>query len=159
MKPGIIALLPLGLALISPPVAKAQACASLDDLEWLLGDWRSEVGTTVFSEHWERSSEGSFEGVADSRSADDKQLLSHEILSLVARSGEVLYIAEVAHNPGPVTFRLSQCPDAAVIFKNPDHDFPKQIEYRRKGEDEISAHITDGEGKGFVLYFQRVVEQ
>lgn len=146
----------LATALLSThsPILAAD-CDSLAGLEWMLGDWLSVTNSTAFREHWERHPDGHFTGYAESGPSDGKEVSMHETLTLVQRDGRVQYVADVAHNEHPVAFGMVSCDEGAVVFENADHDFPQRIAYRRLDSDHINAHISDLEGQGFELHFQR----
>lgn len=54
----------------------------------------------------------------------------------------------------PVRFRLVEddTPNVAA-FENPDHDFPKRVEYRREG-DMLHARVSAGD-EGFDITYRR----
>lgn len=81
-------------------------------------------------------------------------LRESESLRLVVMAGEVYYLAKVPHNPLPVAFRLSEGGDRSAVFTNPDHDFPRRIEYHL-GDGVLTVRVSDGGEKGFELRFTR----
>lgn len=70
-------------------------------------------------------------------------------------SGGVFYVSKVSHNELPVAFRLTTCTDGRFVFDNPQHDFPRRLDYRRVGADRLTVHVSDGGEKGFTLEFER----
>ena len=134
--------------------AMAQQCGSVDTYAWMLGKWRSNVETTVFTEQWEKAPDGSMKGYAESRSSETGEVFQTESLTLRASDGAVQYVADVSVNHDEVAFDLVSCDAENVVFENPDHDFPKRIHYQRAPEG-MSARITDLEDKGFELNFTR----
>lgn len=132
----------LAVALAGPSLALADGCGSLERAEWLLGHWTGERGVT---ESWKQAGDRTYEG----HGFDGK---SSESLRLVEMSGEVFYIAKVAHNELPVAFKLAICGDDLLVFENPAHDFPRRIEYRRDG-DALTVRVSDGAERGFDLKF------
>lgn len=149
-------LLALGVLLlgsISP--ATAQRCDSLQSLEWLLGEWRSTGDKTVTTESWTRVSPKTFEGRGETRSKKGKEILNAESLRLVEMSGEVFYWAKVSHNERPIAFKLVDCPGEEAVFENKDHDFPRKIEYRLTKANDLTVVVSDGQKKGFTLFFSR----
>ncbi len=161
-------LVPSFSAMADPPNTDAPTCNSLQDVRWLLGDWQtvpSAGQTSVISESWKEVSTSTFEGIGETRDADSGDLKSREELRLVEMGDAVFYIPKVAHNALPVAFHLTECSEASAVFENPDHDFPKKLEYRlgagqlREGQlaegKELTVTVSDGDEEGFRLRFQR----
>ena len=69
-------------------------------------------------------------------------------------SGDIFYIAKVHHNELPIAFKLTQCSDSVAVFENPEHDFPKKIEYKLTDQDRITVTVGSS-GEGFKIDFQR----
>jgi hypothetical protein len=57
----------------------------------------------------------------------------------------LFFVADVIENPKPVYFRVSAIHQNEFICENPEHDFPKRIEYRRKSK-QLEVKIS-GNGK------------
>jgi hypothetical protein len=144
----LMMLTPGGYAVASP-------CSSLEPARWLIGSWLASGDERTVHETWRAVSEATFEGEGQTRSRSDDRLLDGEVLRLVLMDGEVFYLAKVAHNPLPVSFRLVACQDDRLVFENPAHDFPRRIEYRRTGPETFEARVSDGGSKGFTLDFRR----
>jgi hypothetical protein len=69
-------------------------------------------------------------------------------------SGQLYYIAKVAHNALPVAFALTECGDSHAVFENPEHDFPTRIAYRLGEAGEMTVGVTGADGKGFEIHFE-----
>lgn len=126
-------------------VALAETCTSLEQAAWLLAEWVSAGGAT---ESWHRAGARTFEGAGTSGSGS-------EALRLVEMSGQVFYIAKVAHNELPVAFKLVECSDALLVFVNPAHDFPRRLEYRSTAADAMTVAVSDGADRGFEIHFRK----
>lgn len=96
-----------------------------------------------------------FEGIGETRSTINHELSSSESLRLVEMSGENYYIAKVAHNPRPISFKLVDCGARRVVFENPDHDFPSKLDYRAVGADRLTVEVSGDAGEMFSLHFTR----
>ena len=123
--------------------AQVDAGATLQRMQWLVGSWQRTdlpAGRSGY-ERWARDRAGlSGVGLAMQETATTFE----ERLRIEARDGEIVYIAEVAHNPAPVVFRLTRIDDDGFVFENPTHDFPKVIAYRREG-DRLRVRVSAGE--------------
>jgi hypothetical protein len=136
-------------------LADAATCTGLDDLTWLVGAWRAESGDSVITETWAAVSRDTFEGRGVTRARADGAQRDSEDLRLLAMGDGVFYVAKVAHNAQPVGFRLTACSGDRYVFENAAHDFPRRIEYRRRGEDRLDVQVSDGAERGFLLEFSR----
>ena len=129
-------------------------CDSLEIVSWLLGEWISENSSGVTIENWEKVSVHSFEGFGKTINAGSNEVKSYETLRLVEMSGQIYYIAKVAHNELPIAFALTTCSDSTAVFENPDHDFPKKIDYKLQSHDRISVTVSSGDD-GFRIEFAK----
>ena len=145
----------VNLLILSPSYAVAQSCGSLDDINWLLGDWASYDDEKVTTESWKRIGPQTFEGSGEIRSRSDAQVLSLESLRLVEMSGVIFYVAKVSHNEYPVPFKLTSCSKDSVVFENPNHDFPQRLEYRWISLNLLVVEVSGKDGKGFQIRFTR----
>lgn len=136
--------------------AQGADCTSLDTLTWMAGQWESRSAGSRISETWTRVSESTIEGLGEVRSVPDKQLKSRETLRLVSMSGQLYYIAKVAHNALPVAFALTECGEHSVAFENPGHDFPTRIAYQLTDTGQMVVDVRGPDGKGFSIRFEAV---
>ena len=135
--------------------AHASECGSLASMRWLLGDWLAESGKTTWRETWTEVGPKSWEGRGIESSKADPGKQSAEELRLVEMGGSVFYLAKVTHNELPIPFRLVECGDGRLVFANPAHDFPRQLDYERQADGHLRVRVSDGAGKGFTLDFAR----
>lgn len=140
---------------IFPSVAQAKGCDSLESLAWLVGNWYSESSKLKIKESWIEVSSKSFEGAGETYSIPKKGVVSAETLRLVEMSGEIFYIAKVASNDLPVSFKLTHCTNKTAMFENPQHDFPKRINYELTSENDLSVFVSGENGKGFSINFTK----
>jgi hypothetical protein len=145
-------------AALMSPLAGAADCGSLEALRWLVGNWTAQGEKTSFHESWAALGPHTFEGMGVERSTADGSVQGSEALRLVEMAGGVYYVSKVTHNDLPVAFRLSECAGGRYVFVNPEHDFPRRIEYVRGTDGRLSVHVTDGSKKGFTLEFQQAPE-
>jgi len=152
MKPlPLLALLPLAFALPTPtgPIP-SQTPLTLSDIAWLAGHWREEKGGALTEELWMPPRGGVMLGL--NRSVRNEHKAGFEFLRLEADKEGVVYLA----SPGgaaPTPFRLTAADAAHAVSENPEHDFPKRIEYRLAG-DTLTASIA-GDKPGPAWTFRR----
>jgi uncharacterized protein (TIGR02246 family) len=136
--------------------AGAADCRSLASLDWLQGEWLADGKKSTWRESWTAIAPTTWEGRGVETSKADPARSSAEELRLVEMGDGVFYVAKVAHNELPVAFRLVECGPTRLVFANPGHDFPKQLEYERQADGRLRVNIGDGAGEGFTLDFVRV---
>lgn len=151
-------ILPLLILVSFASCAHAQPCDSVQSINWMLGHWTSDEGKNVTTESWKRVSPETYEGLGETHSKESKQLISSESLRLVEMANEVFYVAKVAHNEHPIAFKLTQCSSQMAVFENPDHDFPKKLEYQLD-KNQLTVIVSDGKEKGFKVSFEKQLEE
>lgn len=117
-----------------------------------IGTWKMEQGE-VF-EHWDVLSAESMKGISY-RLEGDRMIIT-EYLDITRQGDDVIYSAVViGQNDGKgVDFRMSRV-DNTFIFANPDHDFPKKIEYSLINESELFVKVS-GNGREFSYNMKRM---
>ncbi len=127
--------------------------------EWLLGSWVSEQKDKQFIESWKKISDSVFQGEGLNKNNKTLEILNKESMQLIQMQQQVFFIAKVAHNPLPVAFKLINCDNGNLVFHNPDHDFPKTIQYENLSSGQFLATVSDGNtdasGQSFQLKFKK----
>jgi Domain of unknown function (DUF6265) len=150
--------LPIALFIILalyPAAIFSNNCTSLEPLHWLLGAWEAEGSKNTVIESWRKISSHTFEGLGETRSKINNKVISKESLRLLEMSGNVFYLAKVGHNKLPVAFKLVECGKGYAFFENNTHDFPKRLEYRKQGENEMVVSVKGSKGKSFKIKFKK----
>lgn len=134
--------------------ANAQACQSLNQVKWLIGDWQSFASSTeVITESWRSISANTFEGQGATYS--NGELKAEESMRIVEMSAQIFFIAKVKHNKLPVPFLLTQCHENTAKFENKNHDFPKFIEYKLANSQKLIVNVGNDVTNEFTLVFKR----
>ncbi len=139
---------------VTHSIAGAQTCDSIEGLKLLEGNWQDKDQNQTITETWRRVTETTFEGVGKTLDPEGN-ILSSESLRIVAMSGEIFYIAKVAQNEYPTSFKLTGCDQNNFEFENPEHDFPKKITYEFKSPDTLFVTVNDSNGNGFEINFSK----
>lgn len=126
----------------------------IDKLNWLTGKWISEDEKNITIEKWEKISRKTIEGKGITNSKKEKKLINSESLRIVEMSGKIFYIAKVSHNSLPIAFKLIECSKNYALFENPDHDFPKSIEYKLINDNRLIVKVSN-EKREFQIKFQK----
>lgn len=119
--------------------ATADEPASLDELNWLQGCWDGINPNRQAEECWSSPGGGLMLGYGRTIR---QGAAGFEYLRLVERDDDLVFIAQPDGDP-PTEFMATEVNDRFVRFANPDHDFPRVIEYQRSG-DALTATIGDG---------------
>jgi len=123
-----------------------QPIAQSDFPDFLQGTWK--VDGKDINEHWDKLNDSNLKGF--SYELNNGLVSVFEYLDLSRHEDMILYTATVLNqNQGrSICFKLTET-DPAFVFENPDHDFPKKIEYRKLTDTEILVRISDGKQKEF----------
>lgn len=139
-------------------VGTAVAQDALDGLSWLAGCWRHEAngGEVVIDEHWMAPRGGTM--LAVSRTVTGDRTLGHEFLRIEVRGDRTVFVANPS-GQAETEFVREPGKDSDLLFRNPDHDFPQAIRYRRVDANSLVAELSgprDGEIKRIEFPMTRV---
>ncbi|MEM9390329.1 MAG: hypothetical protein AAGA02_07645 [Bacteroidota bacterium] len=127
------------------------ATHQIDKLSWLCKTWERtnvKIGRRAY-ETWEREGD-SLKGVGITLQGSDTVFI--EELSIAVRNNDLYYGSVVAHNPGPVYFKIDITGARSFKSSNPKHDFPKEIMYELNDRD--LTVIISGDGKKVPFKFR-----
>lgn len=143
-------ILVLCLIFVSQSV-KASHCQKMDEIQWILGNWKMNKKNQTIVENWQQISPSTFEGygkVINKSTASE----TFESLRIVEMQQQLFYLAKVKENLLPVPFKAVKCEDGLMVFENNDHDFPNTLTYRLI-EDKLHVDVRDKQQQGFSLIF------
>lgn len=126
---------------------------NLDQVDWLNGFWErtnTKAGTSAH-ERWIKNSETGMNGWGVAMRDNDTTFV--ESLRIVLENDELYYVADVEENPEPVFFKFTSMTSNGFITENPDHDFPKKIEYLFKNDTLVVT--TSGDNQKITFKFVR----
>jgi hypothetical protein len=151
---GIALVASLGLALVATP-APSGTDHDLDSVAWLAGHWRQEKDGVVTEELWMPARGGLMLGLNRTSRADGEGRAQFEYLRIEARESGPVYVASPS-GKGATPFALMLGGDDHAVFENPEHDFPKILEYRLE---DGKLHVAiSGDEPGPSWTFERVAE-
>jgi len=136
----------LPLLLILFLIGCLQSQAQQKEFGWLVGKWKLKE-KNVFEEWKISADKKTLEGLSYRIKEGDTTVM--EKLLIKFEQPFFFYISEVAENPAPVRFKITQYNSDKFLAENPGHDFPKGIRYkliRKDNHDFIEAAI-EGDGK------------
>lgn len=113
----------------------------------LVGEWQRE-GKPLY-EVWEKDKAGGLTGYGYRLQNGERQIL--ETLVITVSEDSVIFTATVPdQNDGKaVLFVLNKQLTDMLSFENPQHDFPKKIQYRPLSDDRIEVSVLGDPGQGF----------
>ncbi|MBV6478625.1 MAG: hypothetical protein HGGPFJEG_01380 [Ignavibacteria bacterium] len=129
----------------------------LDLFELLIGVWEGQLESGIYHEEWIRINDNELSGNAFVVKENVKH--NTELLRLIKNDTGIFYIADVSHNPAPVSFKLAALSDNVAVFENPLHDFPQKITYTFIDDNNLTAvieAINDERKKAFRFELTRV---
>ena len=123
----------------------------LSQLEFLIDTWQVE-GKQNF-ESWKKENDTVFIGLG--YKIKDSISTVTETLKLQVVKDNIVYTATVPNqNEGEaIPFTLNTSRHDLFSFENPDHDFPKKIQYQLTSEGKIMVNVLGENDKGFSFYF------
>ena len=117
----------------------------MKSLQWLSGQWEGIQGSGIYHEEWEIANENEMKGRA--YMIKKGEISNVEKLKIQKDGDKIFYIADVGHNPQPVSFEMTYSDDSKFVFENPLHDFPKKITYERKDNALLATIEAEENGK------------
>lgn len=99
---------------------------------------RPDSSITII-EDWKKLDDNSWQGeVYEFKDGDSART---EVLTIRYVGDSIILLADVAHNPAPVSFVMSKSGEQSIEFVNPLHDFPKSISYRIDSLGKLRARV------------------
>jgi hypothetical protein len=130
-----------------------QAQTDLSKLTWLTGTWNRTNAKPGRSgvEIWEKTSNTEFIGRGINLKGADTTFV--EKLKIIVKENDIYYVADVPENKEPILFKLTNSTNSSLTFENPQHDFPKKINYELAAT-KLKATIS-GDGKSMDYWFEK----
>ncbi|MBX2876379.1 MAG: hypothetical protein KTR30_29945 [Saprospiraceae bacterium] len=110
----------------------------------LIGHWEGPLGGGTFIEKWEKIASDYLQGEGFWIRGGDTILV--ENISIRKLGEHWAYIA-IINNSAPTLFTATKVENNNWVFRNPEHDYPQEVGYELKSQDELQAW-TDGKVKG-----------
>lgn len=138
----ILLLAVCGLSLSLPCMAQKKKPSALKKASWLIGTWENKTKRGSIYEAWMQKDDSTLAGRSYMIKGTDTMTV--ETISLEQRNGVLSYIPTMSNqNEGkPVPFKLTAASGDALVFENPEHDFPKKITYTRLSAGSLMAEIS-----------------
>ena len=137
----------LALAAVATAVAAANTrpLVTTHDLDWLVGHWCGERNGDFIEEQWLGRRGGAMLGL--SRTVRGEKTRNYEFMRIQIDDGAITFIAQPDGAP-PTLFALTASGRDWARFENPEHDFPKRVEYRRTPQGLHAEIAGPAEGGG-----------
>lgn len=128
-----------------------------EKLGWIADRWIYTDGKETTYENWVKTNDTLYSG--ESYTVRDGDTVFNEQLKIEKNGDDVFYTAIVKHNPGPVSFKLTEINNNKAVFENPEHDFPTRITYELRNNSVLYAKAEgknkNGEAAEFELFYTR----
>jgi hypothetical protein len=122
---------------------------------FMQGCWERRAGNRIVEEQWLRPRGGTMLGM--SRTVRGDSLIEYEFVRLYQRGEQLVYAAQPS-GQAQAEFTSTAITEKAIVFANPQHDFPQRISYRLAG-DSLFARVEgtlDGRERGVDFRYARV---
>lgn len=129
----------LSTLLLSGALAFNAVDGPAEQLRWFAGCWEMKVDGRLVEEHWMKPAGDGLMGM--SRTTRGKDLTEYEFVRIARVEGTLTYLA-MPVGQEPTMFKATKISDDEALFENPAHDFPRRIQYWRKGKDGLKAEIS-----------------
>jgi hypothetical protein len=132
---------------------------AFDSLSKIEGTWEMRFDGSAVYEEWQRVNDTLYIGKSYEVSESDTFIT--ETIKLVSNNQGIFYIPTVNdQNEGdPVPFKLTSGEGGRFVFENPNHDFPTQIIYDFKSNNNLNASVSGiirGELRSLDFEYERV---
>lgn len=111
----------------------------IDQVAWLQGCWESTAEGRSIEEQWMAPRAGTMLGMG--RTVRDGRLVEYEQVLIRQTDAGLAYEAHPSGQP-TATFVAATASETAVVFDNPEHDFPQHVGYRPDGPNKLVAWIS-----------------
>lgn len=124
-----------------------------ESLHWLVGTWeRTNIKPGIKAhEEWRLDSANQLRGVGLTMKKADTLFI--ERIQILMQENNIYYVADVKENKAPVFFKFTGLTQNGFVCENPEHDFPKKIEYSFK--DSTLRVTISGNGRSQDYIFVR----
>ncbi|HTG56043.1 MAG TPA: DUF6265 family protein, partial [Niabella sp.] len=104
--------------------------------------WTDSSKMGKATETWHKENDSTYK--AESFIVSQKDTIFYEQVKLEQRNNDIYYIAKTKgqNDNEAVSFKLRSKNAEALIFENPQHDFPTKIAYTKIGSDSLYAEIS-----------------
>jgi hypothetical protein len=137
-------------------LSNAQDSTSINDVEWIVGCWKSSNSKYEAREHWMPPAGKMMVGM--SHTVSEGKTIGYEYIRIEESDGKLVYIANPSGQK-EASFYQAEITDKKMVFVNPDHDFPQRITYYLLNDGSIHARVEaekDCQLDGFDTFMERV---
>lgn len=126
----------------------------IETFHFLEGKWKVESKNQF--EVWKINTDGKLSGYSYKQIESEKKIT--ETLILFKKNNKIIYQATVPdqNNAASISFVLNDSIHDYYSFENPQHDFPKKIQYQIISSDKILVKVLGENDEGFSIQLIRV---
>ncbi len=109
---------------------------------WMLGEWQKTDSLGTLKEIWMPLNDSTY--VGQSYFIKEKDTIHHEMIQLTQDGENLIYLATVKgqNQDEAIPFKMTKDNDTLLIFENPKHDYPQEIEYIKKKNGFMLATVS-----------------
>lgn len=121
---------------------------SEQELDWIIGNWvrTNEQENRSTFENWEKKNNSEYIGFSYTMESNDT--IWQEKVTLQKNDGNWSFDVRGKGDVKPTKFKSTFIGKEEIVFTNPSNEFPKKIEYSKKG-DKLYAKISGDDMEAF----------
>ncbi len=131
---------------------------TISKLVWLAGNWRVEKSGRLIDEHWMAPAAGVMLGMV--RTIAKGRVTEIEFRQIREGPGGDLFYVTQPSGQKEAAYQISSFTETAVVFANPQQDFPQKISFALRPDGSLLAVIEgqgpDGQVKRVERAYQRI---
>jgi hypothetical protein len=121
------------------------SAATLNDLTWLSGCWRSEIDGRQIAEQWMKPNGNMMLGM--NQTVVKGKTREFEFMRIMQEETGGVYLVAAPSGQRETRFKLREVKGTEAIFENAANDFPQRVIYRRTGDSLLGRIEGDSKGK------------
>lgn len=130
--------------------------ATVEELEWIAGDWELKDNQCIIEEYWMQPLGESMIGMT--RNVSESEPVFVEYFRIQKVDSGIVLVAQPS-SKSAIEYRLVELGDGIATFANPFYDYPQRIIYRKEGNSTLFVRLEStirGQSRSVDVRYHRV---